>query len=103
MDRSVELVTGIAVILAVALAAFAVYRWLLRRRVHRVEAWVRAYLVDRYGGLPDRLHIHCSDDARWPVLVSFLAPTTGSRQRLQFACGGAPSTFALAAEKTDGH
>lgn len=102
MDRNVELVTGLAVMAALALAALAVYRWRQRRRAHRIEAWVRAYLVDRYGELPGQLHIDCSDDTRWPVLVTFVAPLTGVRQRFQFACGGRPSTFALASEKEDG-
>ena len=54
---------------AVALAAFACYRWRQSRRVRGVNEWIGAYLRDRFGGPLDRVSINCSDDRLWPVLV----------------------------------
>ena len=86
----------------VALAAFASYRWQQRKRVRSVEGRVREYLVSRYGGLPDRLDINCSEDPLWPVLVSFDDPRTGTRSRLQFSCAGPASALCLLLEKEEG-
>src|SRR4051794_17405687 len=85
----------VGLVVAAALAAFAGYRWRMRRRVRRVEGWVREYLVGRYGRLPGDLHIDCSDDELWPVLVAFDDPRTGTRHRLRFACLGPLSTCSL--------
>jgi hypothetical protein len=101
MDRSAEVSIGMAVLALTALAAGAVYRWRMRDRVRRVETWVKGYLSDRYGGLPDRLTINCSDDRTWPVLVGFDNLGTGTWHRLQFGCWGQPSTFSLLAEAED--
>ena len=99
MERSTQLVIGVAVFLLAALTAFALYRWRQRDRARRVEAWVGAYLSDRFGRLPDALSVNCSDDRWWPVLVAFDHPGTGIRHRLQFTCYGPPATFAILAEK----
>lgn len=101
MDRSVQGFIGLAALLVTALMAFGAYRWTVRQRRGKVEAWVRRYLVNRYGETPAELHIDCSDDRRWPVVVTFRAPQTGARHRLRFACGGAVSSFALASETED--
>ena len=101
MEKSTELWIGIATLALVALAALAVYRRRQRHRVRRVEGWVKDYLSARYGELPNRLSINCSDDPLWPVLVAFNAPRTGIRHRLRFTCGAAHSTFALLAEKEE--
>ena len=92
---------GMAALALTALAAFAVYRQLQRKRVRRVEQWVKDYLSVRPGGQPSRLTINCSDDPLWPVLVGFDDPRTGVHHSLQFACAGSPSTFALLSEKEE--
>lgn len=84
-------VLGIAAVLA-----FLAYRWKQRKRVRGVAQRVREYLRQRYGTLPDEVNINCSDDPRWPVLVSYLDPQSAIRQHLQFKCGASLSTFALA-------
>jgi hypothetical protein len=99
MDRSVEVLIGMAAVVIAGPLVYAIYRWLQRRRVNRVEGWVKEYLSDRYGELPAPLHIDCSDDRLWPVLVDFADPRTGVRHRLQFTCGGTHSTFALLSEE----
>jgi len=91
----------IAMVAFMMLAAFTVYRWCQRRRVRRVETWVREYLSARYGELPDHLNINCSDDRRWPVLVDFKGSRIGSRRNLQFACGGPESTFSLLSDREE--
>src|SRR3954452_25172649 len=78
-----------------ALAAFAVYRWRMRRRARRVDGWVRDYLAGHYGRLPAGLHVDCSDDGLWPVLVAFDDPATGARRRLRFSCPGQGSALSL--------
>ncbi len=98
MQTGFEALIGMAALVAVALATFALYRWQQRRRVHRVEGWVRDYLYERYGKLPVGLHVDCSDDRRWPVLVNFDDPTDGGRRRLQFSCPGPHSAFSLLRE-----
>jgi hypothetical protein len=101
MEKSTELLIGVATLALVALVAFALYRRRQRHRVRRVEGWVKDYLCARYGELPTRLSINCSDDHLWPVLVAFNAPRTGIRHRLQFTCGATHSTFELSAEKEE--
>jgi hypothetical protein len=101
MDRSVEVLIGIAAAVIAGSLAYVLYRWLQRRRVNRVEGWVKEYLSDRYGELPAPLRINCSDDRLWPVLVDFTSPRTGVRHRLQFTCGGTHSTFAFLSEKEE--
>jgi len=96
---SVEVLIGMAVIVAAALAAFAAYQWRQRQRVHGVEERVRDILLARYGQPPTHLTIHCTDDRRWPVQVGFKHPTTGVPHRLQFACHGGPATLALLSEQ----
>ncbi len=101
MDRSVEVLIGIVAALIAGIVAYVIYRWLQRRRVHRIKGWVKEYLSDRYGELPASLHITCSDDRLWPVLVDFIGPRTGVRHRLQFTCNGTHSTFALLSDKEE--
>jgi hypothetical protein len=96
---SVEVLIGMAVIVAAALAAFAAYQWRQRQRVHGVEERVRDLLLARYGEPPPQLTINCTDDRRWPVLVGFKHPTTGVPHRLQFARHGGPATLALLSEE----
>lgn len=81
-----------------ALTAFACYRWSERQRAARVDAWVRSFLATRYGALPEHLHIICTDDRRWPVLVSFDRSASGTRHLLHFICAGASSRFFLKSE-----
>jgi hypothetical protein len=38
-------------------------------------------LQKRYGAVPDELHVNCSDDQMWPVLVDFIEPTTRTRHK----------------------
>jgi hypothetical protein len=92
---------GLAGLAVAALAAFALYRWWQRRHVRQVGEWVKGYLTARYGALPERLHVNCSDDSLWPVLVAFDGPRPGTRHRLQFACAGPPATYALLSEKEE--
>ena len=101
MEKSTAVLIGMATLSFVALTAFAVYRQRRRNRVGRVERWVKDYLCARYGEVPDRLSINCSDDLLWPVLVAFDAPRTGIRHNLQFTCGATHSTFALLAEREE--
>jgi hypothetical protein len=101
MEKNTVVLIGIATLGFVVLAAFAVYRRRRRNRVGRVKGWVKDYLCARYGEVPDRLSINCSDDLLWPVLVTFDAPHTGIRHHLQFTCGAKQSTFALLAEKEE--
>jgi hypothetical protein len=97
MDMGMAVFVGLVV--AAALAGFAVYRWRMRRRARRVEGWVRDYLVGSYGKLPGGLHVDCSDDELWPVLVAFDDPATGARHRLRFSCAGPDSAFSLASDE----
>jgi hypothetical protein len=88
---------GMALVV-MSLAAFPVYRWWQQRRVHKVEAWVKEYLFGRYGELPNDLHIDCSYDRLWPVLVTFDTPHTGLRHSMQFDCGRAQPAWLLVSE-----
>ena len=99
MDGSARALMGTVGLAVTAVVAFAVYRWLKRKRVRRVEAWVKGFLSDRYGEPRNHLHIDCSDDPLWPVLVVFDDQDTGTRHRLQFSCSGPPATFSLLSEK----
>ncbi len=102
MDQFTVMLLAMAALGLTALVTFVGYRWRQRRRVVRVKRWVSDYLLRRYGEIPGSLSIDCSDDVLWPVLVAFDAPRTGVRHRLQFQCGGAPSTFALHSERQEG-
>jgi hypothetical protein len=101
MNSSAELLIGLSVCMAAALAAFAVYKWQELRRVHLVESWVRDYLSVRFGDIPNGLRINCSNDRLWPVLARFDGPRVGVRHNLQFICPGAHSTFALLSESEE--
>lgn len=98
---SAEVLIGMAALGLAAAVAFAVYRWRQKKRVRRVESWVKEYLRARYGELPDPLSINCSDDSLWPVLVAFDGPRAGVRHSMQFTCGGTHSMFALLSEKEE--
>lgn len=95
MNSNVLLICGAAVS---AVAAFAVYRWQQRSRVRGVKTWINAFLAARYGSLPGDVHINCSDDRFWPVLVDFALPGSKNRHRMQFACPGPQSTYTLISE-----
>jgi hypothetical protein len=49
-----------------------------------------ARVAGRYDPLPDPLHVQCSEEALWPVLVRFVCPRTGNWHNLQFICWGPP-------------
>lgn len=100
MENSNELLIGMAVLVVITcVAAVVIFKWQKQRRVHQVETWVRKYLYNRYGRLPDHLHINCSDDLLWPVLVNFHAPRTGVLHSLEFACGGPQPTWVRRSER----
>jgi hypothetical protein len=101
MEKSTAILIGMAALGLTTVAAFAIHRWRQKKRRHQVGRWVKDYLCVRYGELPDRLSINCSDDSLWPVLVAFDAPRTGIRHNLQFTCDGTHSTFALLSEKEE--
>ena len=98
MENNAGVLLGMVALALTGLTAYALYRWGQRRRVRRVEKWVGDYLSARYAGLPARLHIHCSNDTLWPVLVDFADPHTGIRHDLQFSCTGRQSAFSLLSE-----
>ena len=99
MDGSAAVLIGVAGSV-VGLVAYAVYRR-QRGRARRVERWVREYLAGRYGEVPAPLHVNCSDDRLWPVLVAFSSPRTGARHRLRFDCPGAGSSLSLLSEEAE--
>jgi hypothetical protein len=101
MDDSVAVLLWVAVGSVAGVVAFTLYRWLQRRRVGRVERWVGEYLSARYGELPSPLHINCSDDRLWPVLVDFGNRATGMRHRMRFDCPGAGDTLSLLSEERE--
>ena len=101
MENSAEVLIGMAALGLSAAAAFVVYRWWQKKRIRRVEKWVKDYLCARYGELPNPLSINCSNDLLWPVLVAFDTPRTGIRHTMQFTCGGRHSTYALLSEKEE--
>jgi len=90
-----------AVLVVTALAALALYRWRQHVRTRRVGLRVNEYLVARCGTLPTSLHVDCSNDPLWPVLVAFVDPRTGVRHRLRFDCCGPHSALSLISEKAD--
>jgi hypothetical protein len=81
-----------------AIASFAFYRWRQRNRAARIKIWVGAFLVARYGQVPDDFNFNCSDDPYWPVIVDFVPRGSALRHRLQFACAGSPSSYLLISE-----
>ena len=95
MDDSVAVLLWVAAGSVAGVVAFALYRWRQRRRVRRVERWVGEYLSARYGELPSPLHINCSDDRLWPVLVDFGNRATGMRHRMRFDCPGSGASLSL--------
>jgi hypothetical protein len=101
MENSAEVLIGMAALGISAAAAFVVYRWWQKKRIRRVEKWVKDYLCVRFGKLPNPLSINCSDDPLWPVLVAFDTPRTGIRHSMQFTCGGTHSTYELLSEKEE--
>jgi hypothetical protein len=101
VEKSLEMLVGMAAAALLAVATVAVYRRGRHRRARRVEASARAYLFDRYGQLPRHLTINFSDDTLWPVLVAFDHPKTGVRQSLQFGVRERDSSLALLSETAD--
>jgi hypothetical protein len=101
VEKSTATLLGLAVLAVTALAAFAVYRWRQRSHVCQVGEWVKSYLSARYGALPEHLHVNCSDDPLWPVLVAFDGPRPGARHHLRFACSGPSAKYALVSEKQE--
>ena len=99
MEIRAEVWAGLAALVVAALAGAAV-AWGRWQRVRRVKAWVRGYLMDRYGAVPAGLDIDCSAAPLAPVQVTFVTPRTGARHHLHFACWG-PRAYYLVAE-TDG-
>ncbi len=93
-----EVLIGLAVLAVLALVAFAGWWWRRGRRSRRLERWVKGYLVKRYGHVPEGLHVNCSDDQFWPLLVCFRCPRDGARHHLEFGCSGPFSTFVLLSE-----
>jgi hypothetical protein len=96
--NNTQLLSMMAGLMISVLVGFALHRWRQRKRVRRVQAWVKDYLFLRQGDVPEYLTINCSDDLLWPVLVDFDDSHTGARHNLQFACAGPPSTFRLLSE-----
>jgi hypothetical protein len=101
MDKNTEVLIGMAVLALATAAAVAFYRGQQRKHVREVGTWVKDYILARYGEVPQPLHINCSNDSLWPVLVDFDSPRTGIRHRLQFACAGPRSAFSLLSEKEE--
>ncbi|MBI3410919.1 MAG: hypothetical protein HY040_21505 [Planctomycetes bacterium] len=101
MLNNVEILIGMAALGFTALVVFSLYKLRQKKRVRRVEGWVKDYLVFRYGELPNPLSINCSNDALWPVLVAFEAPLTRIRHSLQLTFGGVYSTLKLLSEKEE--
>lgn len=79
----------------------AAYQRRLRNRIHSIEMWVMDFLRGRYGKVPSQLHIHCSNDRLWPVLVRFDMPGIGLRHSMQFQCGGPSQTWSLISERDE--
>src|SRR5262249_4248687 len=101
MDKNAVVLIRGALLVISGMAAFAAYRRQQRGRVRGVKEWVKGFLVTRYGEVPDRLNVNCSDDPLWPVLVAFDRPPGGTRHSLQFACHGPRSSFSLVSEKAE--
>lgn len=89
-----------ALAIVAALVGFAWYQWTRRRRKAQVAKRIDSYLQGRYDVLPSNLHINCTDDQLWPVLVTFdTGGLVGTLHLLQFSCSADPSTFRLHEEK----
>jgi hypothetical protein len=101
MGRLMEVLIGLAGLAVLTLAAFAAWWWWRGRRTRRIERWVKGYLVTRYGHVPEDLHVNCSDDQFWPLLVSFHCPHDRTLHLLEFGCSGPFSTFALLSERKE--
>jgi|GEM_PF-5334623 hypothetical protein len=82
-----------------AIVLFAVYRWTQRRRIASVTAWIRSFLMARYGTLPKNLYINCTEDRIWPVLATFDSKSGGTRHMLSFSCSGDAAQYRLLSEK----
>lgn len=100
MEKLLAMALAVGAMAALALAAFAYYRWRCRQRAQGVEAWVGAYLRDRFGDSLGHVSVNCSDDTYWPVLVGFDDVRTGMRHRLRFHCPGSPSSMRLESEQS---
>ena len=92
---------GAAFLALITVTAVVIYQWQQRTRVRLVEGWVRNYLVTRFGELPNRLNINCSNDRLWPVLVAFDDRHTEVPHRLQFSSTADFSTFALVSDREE--
>jgi hypothetical protein len=95
MDQ--QLVVLIVAVLAVTAVWFVLYRLKQASRVRAVKECVRSHLRKFYGERPHDLNFNCSDDYRWPILVSFAEPRSGVTKRLQFMCGETVATFRVLA------
>ena len=98
MDRSVQVLVGITVLLLTVIVTVVVYRWRQRQRARHIVKEIEAFLLTRYEELPAHLNINASDDRLWPVLVSFDKPGTDIRLLLQFAFPGHMSRASLLSE-----
>jgi hypothetical protein len=87
MENNIAGLIGIGVLVAMSLAALAIYRWRQQKRVGKIDGWVNDYLLVRYGELPTQLSINCSHDTFWPVLVRFHTPGTGIRHSCSLHAG----------------
>lgn len=87
-----DLAILIAALAAVSVIAFVLYRLKNGERVRAVKERVRDHLRNYYGEVPGELTVNCSDDDRWPILVSFVEPRSHSVKRLQFKCSRSVST-----------
>lgn len=93
---------GVLILIAAALIAIpALLRWQELWRIYRGNKWIRAFLIQRYGALPNNLSITGFEDFLCPVIVRFDHPDTGVRHRMQFSCQGATSTFDLRSERAE--
>jgi hypothetical protein len=94
LEDSTRLLGLISLLLLCGLLLFAIYSQRKRQRALRITKWIRDYLSQNYGALvPDSLHINCSDDPLWPVIVRFTELKTGSRLCLQFASPESPKSI----------
>jgi len=100
MSSQTELAMA-ALTLLTLISAFGAYRWMQNQRSAEIKSRVQSFRFDRYGKLPEQLHVHNTDDRLWPILVSYLDPPSGRHHRLQFMCPGHISTFRLVSEKSD--
>jgi len=101
MHNSVEVLIGMAALAIIAMAAFVAFASWQKHRHQQIVKWVQSFLSVRYGALPGALHINCSNDRLWPVLVTFETPHTGIRHSMQFSCGGTESSYAIVSERDE--